>query len=162
MVRKRGTLLDVVSDVFAEKTSSFDSPIGVERVEKVGSDVIRIQFIDDVDCDLLCREAIKEGHRVEKGSFTPRIIYNGAIIARVGSESDPKKRRSIFIYLIPFDKEEMSTYREVVAVRCGVMDPRTGRVNAEKCLQYNLMVIRLLERYRKTRYESLPKRLEFH
>ena len=155
-------MLGVISDVFAEKTSSFDPPIGVELVEKVDSDVIRIQFMDDVDCNLLCREAVKEGCRVEKGIFTPRIIYNGAIIARVGSESDPAKRRSIFIYLIPFDEKEMNAYREVVAVRCGVMNPRTGRVNPEKCLQYNLRVIRLLERYRKARYERLSKRLEFH
>jgi len=162
MVRRRGTLIGVISDVFAEEASSFDLPIGVEWIEKVGSDVIRIQFVDDVDCDLLCREAVKEGHRVEKGSFTPRIICKGTIIARVGSKSDLKKKRSIFIYLIPFDRKEMSTYREVVAVRHGVIDPRTGLVNYEKCLRYNLKVIRLLERYRKTRYESLSKRLEFY
>ena len=162
MVRRKGTLLGVISDVFAENTSSFDPPLGVEKVEKVDSDVIRIQFTDDVDCDLFCREAIKEGYRVEQGIFAPRIICKGSIIARVGSRSDPEKRRSVFIYLIPFDRREMSTYREVVAVRHGVIDPRTGRVNFEKCLQYNLKVIRLLERYRKTKYESLSKRLEFH
>jgi len=155
-------MLDVISDIFAEGTSSFDPPLGVELIEKVGSDVIRIQFRDDVDCDLLCREAVKEGYRVERGGFTPRIIYNGTIIARVGSESDPAKQRSVFIYLIPSDKRKMSTYREVTAVRHGVLDPRTGRVNFEKFLQYNLRVIRLLERYRKARYESLSKRLEFH
>ncbi len=155
-------MLDVISDVFAEGASSFDPPLGVELVEKVDSDVIRIQFVDEVDCDLLCREAVKEGYRIERGSFAPRILHNGAIIARVGSRSDPKSQRSIFIYLIPFDGKGMSVYRKVVAARHGVIDPRTSRVNPERCLRYNLKVIRLLERYRKTRYESLPKRLEFH
>jgi len=155
-------LLDVISDVFAENTSSFDPPLGVERVEKIDFDVIRVQFIDDVDCDLFCREAVKRGYRVEKGRFAPRIIWKGTIIARVGSRSDPAKQRSIFIYLIPFDKKKMSTYREVAAIRHGIIDPRTGLVNFEKFLQYNLKVIKLVEGYRKIRYESLSKRLEFH
>jgi hypothetical protein len=162
MTRRRGTLLDVISDVFAENRSHFDPPIGVERVEKVDSDVIRVQFIDDVDYDLLCREAIKEGYRVEMGRFAPRVVYKGTIIARVGSESDLAKGRSIFIYLIPSSRRKMSTYRGVTAVRHGVMDPRTGRVNLAKFFQYNLKVIRLLERYRRARYEGLSKRLEFY
>ena len=155
-------MLGVISDVFAENASSFDLPLGVERIEKVNSDVIRVQFIDDVDCGLLCREAIKEGYCIAKGEFTPRIICNGTIIARVGSESDSAKQRSIFIYLIPFDEKEMNTYRKVAAVRHGVMDPRTSHMNFEKFLEYNVKVIRLLDRYRKARYESLSKRLEFH
>jgi len=159
MTRRKGTLLGVISDIFAENASSFDPPVGVELIEKVNSDTVRVQFIDDVDCDLLCREAIKEGYRVERGRFTPRIIYDGTIIARVGSQSDPAKQRSIFIYLIPFDEGEMNMYRKVAAVRHGVMDPRTGRMNFEKFLEYNLKVIRLLERYRKIRYKSLSKRL---
>jgi len=162
MTRRKGTMLGVISDIFAKNISFFDPPLGVEQIEKINSDAIRIQFVDDVDCDLLCREAIKEGYHVERGRFTPRIIYNGTIIARVGSESDPAKQRSIFIYLIPFDKKEMSTYREVTAIRHGIIDPRTDHVNFEKFLRYNLRVIRLLERYRKTKYENLSKRLEFH
>jgi len=162
MTHKKITLLDVISDIFANGKSSFKLPSGVELIEKVDSDVIRVQFVDDVDCNLLCKEAIKEGFRVEKGRFTPRIIYNGTIIARVGSESDPAKQRSIFVYLIPFNRREMSTYREVVAIRHGIMNARTGRINFEKFLQFNFRVIKLLERYRKSRYESLSKRLEFH
>ena len=155
-------MLGIISDVFAENRSHLDLPLGVECVEKIDSDVIRVQFIDDVDYDLLCREAIKEGYRVEMGRFAPRIIYKGTIIARVGSESDPAKRRSVFIYLIPSSMREMSTYREVTAVRHGVMDPRTGHVNLERFFKYNLKVIKLLERYRRARYEGLSKRLEFH
>ena len=162
MTRRKYTLLDVISDVFGESSKSSDLPIGVEHVEKVDSDTIRVQFIDEVDCDLLCKEAIREGYSVARGEFTPRIVYKGTIIARVGGRSDPARQRSVFIYLIPPDKREMSTYREVVAVRHGVLDPRTGLVNSEKFLQFNLKVIRLLERYRKMRYESLSKRLEFH
>ncbi|MCD6325523.1 hypothetical protein J7L97_04460 [Candidatus Bathyarchaeota archaeon] len=79
MTRRKGTLLGVISDIFAENASSFDPPVGVELIEKVNSDTVRVQFIDDVDCDLLCREAIKEGYRVERGRFTPRIIYDGTI-----------------------------------------------------------------------------------
>ena len=162
MTRRRGTLLGVISDVFAENRSDFDPPLGVERVEKVDSDVIRVQFVDEVDSELLCREAVKEGYRVEMGRFAPRVVYKGTIIARVGSESDIARRRSIFIYLIPSSRREMSVYREVTAVRHGVMDPRTGHVNLEKFFKYNLKVIRLLERYRRARYEGVSKRLEFH
>jgi len=162
MKHRRGTLLDVISDVFAESTSSFNPPLGVEKVEKIDSDVIRIQFLDDVDCDLLCREAIKRGYHVERGRFAPRIIWKGTIIARVGSRSDPAKRRSVFIYLIPFNRREMNAYREVAAIRHGILNPRTGRLNFERFLRYNLNVISLLESYRKIRYERLSKRLEFH
>ena len=53
MKKRRGTLLDVISDIFAEKTSLFEPPLGVEDVEKVDSDIMRVQFISDIDCDLL-------------------------------------------------------------------------------------------------------------
>jgi len=162
MTQKRYTLLDAISEVFAESDEPSNLPMGVEQVEKIDSDVVRVQFIDEVDCNLLCKEAIREGYGVAGNGFTPRIVHKGTIIARVGGRSDPAKQRSIFIYLIPSDKKEMNTYREVVAVRHGVLDPRTGLINSEKFLKYNLRVIRLLERYRKLRYESLSKRLEFH
>jgi len=161
MKKRRGTLLDVISDIFAEKTSLFEPPLGVEDVEKVDSDIMRVQFISDIDCDLLCREAIKEGYTVRRGWFTPRIIWNGTIIARVGSKSDRARRRNIFIYLIPPNAEEMSTYRKVVAIQHGVLDPRTNKVDPEKFLWYNLRIIKLLENYRKAKYEKIRERLEY-
>jgi len=162
MDRRRYTMLDAISEVLSDKRSPMKLPAGVERVERISSDIIRIQFADDVDYSILRAEAIREGYRVESGIFTPRITYHGTIIARVGGESDPAKQRSIFIYLIPPDKSEMNTYRRVVAMRHGVIDPVTGRLNFQKFLEYNLKIIRLLSRYRKARYENLPEKVEFH
>jgi len=162
MNRRRYTMLDAISEVFSDKRSPTRLPPGVERVERISSDVIRIQFADEIDYGILRAEAIRGGYRIESGMFTPRITYNGTIIARVGGESDPAKQRSIFIYLIPPDKSEMNTYRRVVAVRHGVIDPVTGRLNLNKFLEYNLGIVRLLERYRKARYENLPEKIEFH
>ncbi|RLI13282.1 hypothetical protein DRO35_00660 [Candidatus Bathyarchaeota archaeon] len=161
MKKRRGTLLDAISDIFVGKTPIFKPPLGVEEIEKIDSDIVRIQFVDDIDCDLLCKEAIKEGYTVKRGWFTPRIIWDGTIIARVGGESDMTGQRSVFTYLIPPNEKEMSTYRRIVAIQHEVLDQRTNRINSEKFLWYNLRVIKLLENYRKTKYERLRERLEY-
>ena len=153
------TLLDVISGLFEDGGSlSQDLPLGVEKVEKITLDSIRINFSDEVDCELLTRIAEDEGYIVKSESVAPRVIDKGTIVARVGSRSDPGRRRDLFLYLIPSDEERMSMYRRVVAARKGVLDIETGRIDYERFYQYNLRIIRLMERYRKE-YQNIAERL---
>jgi len=154
------TLLDVISGLFEDGGSlSQDLPLGVEKVEKITLDSIRINFSDEVDCELLTRIAEDEGYIVKSESVAPRVIDKGTIVARVGSRSDPGRRRDLFLYLIPSDEERMSMYRRVVAARKGVLDIETGRIDYERFYQYNLRIIRLMERYRKEKYQNIAERL---
>ena len=154
------TLLDIISGLFEDGGSSFqDLPLGVEKVEKITLDSIRINFSDEVDCELLTRIAEDEGYIVKSESVAPRVIDRGTIVARVGSRSDPGRRRDLFLYLIPSDEKRMSMYRRVVAARKGVLDIETGRIDYERFYQYNLRIIRLMERYRKEKYQNIAERL---
>lgn len=154
------TLLDVISGLFEDGGSlSQDLPLGVEKVEKITLDSIRINFSDEVDCELLTRIAEDEGYIVKSESVAPRVIDKGTIVARVGSRSDPGRRRDLFLYLIPSDEKRMSMYRRVVAARKGVLDIETGRIDYERFYQYNLRIIRLMERYRKEKYQNIAERL---
>jgi len=154
------TLLDIISGLFEDDGSSFqDLPLGVEKVERITLDSIRINFSDEVDCELLTRIAEDEGYIVKSESIAPRIIERGTIVARVGSRSDPGRRRDLFLYLIPSDEKRMSMYRRVVAARKGVLDIETGRIDYERFYQYNLRIIRLMERYRKEKYQNIAERL---
>jgi len=154
------TLLDIISGLFEDGGSSFqDLPLGVEKVERITLDSIRINFSDEVDCELLTRIAEDEGYIVKSESIAPRVIDKGTIVARVGSRSDPGRRRDLFLYLIPSDEKRMSMYRRVVAARKGVLDIETGRIDYERFYQYNLRIIRLMERYRKEKYQNIAERL---
>ena len=154
------TLLDIISGLFEDGGSSFqDLPLGVEKVEKITLDSIRINFSDEVDCELLTRIAEDEGYIVKSESVAPRVIDRGTIVARVGSRSDPGRRRDLFLYLIPSDEKRMSMYRRVVAARKGVLDMETGRIDYERFYQYNLRIIRVMERYRKEKYQNIAQKL---
>jgi len=154
------TLLDIISGLFEDGGSSFqDLPLGVEKVEKITLDSIRINFSDEVDCELLTRIAEDEGYIVKSESVAPRVIDRGTIVARVGSRSDPGRRRDLFLYLIPSDEKRMSMYRRVVAARKGVLDMETGRIDYERFYQYNLRIIRVMERYRKEKYQNIAEKL---
>ena len=59
MDRRRYTMLDAISEVLSDKRSPIKLPAGVERVERISSDIIRIQFADDVDHSILRAEAIR-------------------------------------------------------------------------------------------------------
>lgn len=154
------SLLDVISELFGGEDSSFDLPVGVEEFTRVTPEAVRIRFSDEVDCDLLCSVAAEEGYVIKAGTFSPRLMDKGTIVARVGSRSDPGGACNIFIYLLPPVVEQMSTYRKVTAVQVGVLDPETGKMNLEKFYEYNLRLIRLVEKYRKGRYESMTRKLE--
>jgi len=154
------SLLDVISELFDEGTLSLDLPSGVEKVERVTSEAVRVKFVDKVDYDLLYMVAAKEGYSVEAGSFALRVMNKGTIVARVGSQSDPGGEHNMFIYLHPPLVEQMSTYRKAIAVRDGVLNQETGKMNLERFYKYNLKVIRLVEKYRKSKYQSLTRRLQ--
>ena len=154
------SLFDVISELFDKDRQPQDLPLGVEKVERITPESVRINFSDEVDCGLLTRIAEDEGYIVESGSIAPRIMKKGTIVARVGSQSDPGRRRDLFIYLIPPAEEQMSMYRKVVAAREGVLDLRTGRIDYEKFYHFNLRVIRLAEKYRRAKYQSITRRLK--
>ena len=154
------SLFDIISNLFDERRLSRDLPIGVVKVERVTPDSIRINFSDEVDCELLTRIGEEEGYLVKSEKVAPRVIDRGAIVARVGSRSDPGKRRDLFIYLIPPDEKEMSMYRKVVAAREDVLDLKTGRIDYEEFFEYNLRIVRFAEGYRREKYHSVKKRLK--
>jgi len=154
------TLFDVISELFDKAGSlSQDLPLGVEKVERITLDSIRINFSDEVECELLTGIAEDEGYIVKSESVAPRVMDKGTIVARVGSRSDPGKRRDLFLYLIPSNEKQMSMYRRVIAARKGVLDIETGKIDYERFYQYNLRIIRLTERYRKEKYQNIAKRL---
>ncbi|MEM2719114.1 MAG: hypothetical protein QXJ13_07785 [Candidatus Bathyarchaeia archaeon] len=124
-------------------------------VDLITPEIVRVTFVDKVDCDLFCGIAVKEGYSVDSQGYSPRIVDKGNIIARIGSRSDPGAERSVFLYLFPASFGAMSMYMKSVAVRLGVLNPNNGRINIEKLLKYNLRVIGLIEKYRKSRYKNL-------
>ncbi|HIE13781.1 TPA: hypothetical protein EYP70_00760 [Candidatus Bathyarchaeota archaeon] len=115
-------------------------------------ETVRINFIDEVDEDLLIRIALKEGFRVERGSFAPRIVEKDAIVARIGSRSDFGGRFDLYIYPFPPEIERLSMYRRVLASRRGLINSKTGRANLEKIHEFNLRIIRLVNSYIKEKY----------
>lgn len=152
-------LLEAISDLFEGKAPT-NLPSGVEKVERVTPESVRIKFFDEVDDGLLSRIADEEGYIVRAKGFTPRIIEKGTIVVRVGSRSDPGRRCDVYLYLFPPEKSQMSTYRRIVAQREGVLNPETGEINLEKLYGYNLRIIKLIERYRRERYRNITTRLE--
>ena len=160
MENKERSLFDVISELFEGKTLSSDLPLGVKKVERITSGVIRINFSDEVDCELLIKIAEDEGYVVKYRRIAPRVVDKGTIVARVGSQSDPGKQHDLFIYLIPPEGTQISLYRKIVAAREGVIDLETGRIDYEKFYQYNMRIIKLAERYRKEKYQNITKRLK--
>jgi len=156
---KTVSLLDVISCIFEDGGYFGDLPVGVEAVEVMTPESIRIMFIDRVDYNLFCRLAIEDGYTIDSGSYSPRIVYRGNIVARVGSKSDPGADRNIFVYIFPSSIGAMSTYMRAAAIRYGILNPTTNRINMEKLLKYNLKVIGLVEKYRKSRYQNLISKL---
>lgn len=152
------SILEVVSELLDGKELPSNLPSGVEKVERVTSEAIRIELADQVDYDLLYRVAAEEGYGIKAGGFAPRVVDKGRIVARVGSESDPGGRRDIFIYLLPPTADEMSMYTRAIAIRDGVLNAETGKINSERFYQYNLRVVRLVENYRKVKYHRLMRK----
>ena len=120
--------LDVVSELFEGK-KTYNPVTGVRVVERVTSGAVRIESVDKVDYDILEMVAAEEGYLTKSGSFTPRVVDKGVIIARVGSRSDPGRRHDLFIYLFPPDEKQMTTYARTVALQKGVYEPETKRIN---------------------------------
>ena len=145
------SLLEVVSKIFSEERVVLASnlPPGVERVERVTVEAVRIKLSEKVDEDLLSSVSREEGYQVVKGEFSLRVLRRGAIIARVGSRSDPDGSFDLYVYPIPPKLDGLSIYRRILAEREGVVDPKTGKINLEKFYDFNMGIIRLVNKYLK-------------
>ena len=146
------SLIEVISDLFDGKTASSDLPKGVKEIDRATLEATRVRFDSKVDEELLSQIAEEEGYTVEKGTYPLRVIKEGAIVLRVGSESNAGDRSDLYLYLFPPEMGRMSVYRKVVAEREGVLHPSTDAVNLEKLHKYNLELIRLVSRYLIRRY----------
>ena len=110
-----------------------------------------IRFESKVDEELLSQITEEEGYTIKRGPYSLRVVKEGTIIVRVGSESDAGGRSDLYLYLFPPEMARISVYRRVVAEREGVLRPSTGAVNLEKLHGYNLEVIRLASMFLRRR-----------
>jgi len=152
-------LLEVISKLFENGEYFGPLPVGVANIELITSETVRITFTNKVDCNMLCKIAIEKGYSIDASGYSPRIVDKGHIIARVGSRSDPGAEYNIFIYLFP-TSGIMSIYMRSAAIRHKILDPKTSKLNVERLLKYNQKIIRLVERYRRSRYQDLIEKLE--
>lgn len=146
------SLLEAVSDLFDEERAPSGLPKGIEEVERVTVEAVRIKFGDEVNQELLSRIAEEEGFSIQKGGFALRVIKKGAMIARVGSRSDFGEHFDLYVYIFPPETEKISVYRKILAEREGILDPYTGKINLEELCDFNLKAIRLVSRYIREKY----------
>ena len=145
-------LIEAISDVFESKTAIPGLPKGIEKIERVTLEAVRIRFKDKVDEELLSRIAEDEGYAFEKGTWALRVLKEGAIIARVGSRSDAGGRLNLYIYPFPPEIGKTSVYRKMLAEREDILDPSLHKVNLERLHEFNLRLVKLVDRYLKERY----------
>ena len=150
--RRSISLIEAVSDLFDGKTDTSNLPEGIKKIERVTREAVMIRFESKVDEELLSQIAEEEGYTIKKGPYSLRVVKEGAIIVRVGSESDAGGRSDLYLYLFPPETAKIGVYRRVVAEREGVLRPSTGAVNLEKLHGYNLEVIRLASMFLRRRY----------
>ncbi len=145
------SLLEAISEILGGGGAFLKSnlPPGVESVERVTAEAVRIKLSEKVDEDLLSSIAREEGYQVVKGEFPLRVLRRGAIMVRVGSRSDPDGRFNLYIYPIPPKLDGLSMYRRILAEREGVVDPETGKINLERFYDFNMGIIRLVNKYLK-------------
>jgi len=146
------SIIEAISDLFEGKTYPSHLPSCVRSVERINIETVRINFVEEVDIDLLANIAVEMGYRVEAGTFAPRIIDRDVIVARVGSRSDIGGRRDLYIYPFPPELDYISMYRKAVAVKRGIIDGETGKVNLEKLHKFNIEILSLVNRYIKEKY----------
>jgi len=148
---RAANLLQAISDLFDGRTPS-GLPTGIEKIERVTLEAVRLKFEDEIDEKLLGRIAEEEGYTTEKGSFALRVVKDGTIVARVGSRSDAGAGSDLYLYLFPPEMGEISIYGRIVAQREAVLDPSTGEKNLGNLYLFNLKVIKLVSRYIEQRY----------
>jgi len=134
-------LLQLISDLFEGRAELSDLPDGVEKIERVTAEAVRLKLKDEVDQDLLAQIAKAEGYSVDGGSVALRVVKEGAIVARAGSTSDVGGRFDLYVYLFPPELEKMNMYRQILAEHEGILDPHTSKIDVEKSLGFNLAVI---------------------
>jgi hypothetical protein len=150
--RRSTSLIQAISDLFEGRTASPRLPKGIEKIQRVTLEAVRIEFADKIDEELLSQIAEEEGYAVKDGTFAVRIVKQGAIIARVGSRSDAGGRYNLFVYLFPPEISRMSVYRRMQAEREGILDPSNGKIKLEKLHNFNLDVVKLASKYQRKRY----------
>lgn len=150
--RHSASLIQAISDIFENKPDIPGLPKGVEKIERVTLESVRIKLTDKVDEELLSKIAEDEGYAFEKGTWPLRVIKEGAIIARVGSRSDAGGRLNLYIYPFPPEMEKISVYRRMLAEREGILDPSMRKINLERLHEFNLRLMKLVNRYLKERY----------
>jgi len=146
------SLLQAISDLFDFNATSMFLPKGIAKIERVTIEAIRIEFHDKIDEGLLSRIAKEEGFATEKGSFPLRVVKNGTIIVRVGSESDIGGGFDLYLYLFPAEMQKISLYTKLVAEREDILDRSTGEINLGNLHKFNLKVVKMANRYTKERY----------
>ena len=146
------SLIQAISDVFENKAAIPGLPKGIEKIERVTLEAVRIRLTGKVDEELLSQIAEDEGYAFEKGTWPLRVIKEGATIARVGSRSDAGGRLNLYIYPFPPEMEKISVYRRMLAEREGILDPSLRKIDLESLHEFNLQLMRLLNRYLKERY----------
>lgn len=146
------SLIQAISDVFKSKAAIPGLPKGVEKIERVTLEAVGIRLTDKVDEELLSQIAEDEGYAFERGTWPLRVIKEGAIIARVGSRSDAGGRLNLYIYPFPPEMERISVYRRMLAEREGILDPSLPKIDLERLHEFNLQLMKLVNRYLKERY----------
>ena len=66
MQMEEKSLLDVVSELFEGESLLFNPVLGVEIVERVTSEAVRIEFVDKVDYDTLLEYNMKATRLAER------------------------------------------------------------------------------------------------
>jgi len=130
-----------------------DSPLyGVSEINIINRNTVRVTFRDKIDCNILSSIALGEGYTVDSGSYKPRVMDRGTIIIRVGSRSDKGGDRSLFVYLIPPSIDSMNMYDKCIASMQGILDMDGNRIDLERFINYNLRILKVVERYWEYRY----------
>lgn len=144
-------LLEAILFILDENVYEDLLPYGVNEIEVIGHNIVRVTFRDKIDCKLLSSIALSEGYTIDYGSYKLRILDRGIIVARVGSRSDKGGGRSIFLYLMPASIDAMNLYDRCVATIYGILDEE-GEIDLDKLVDYNLRILRIVDKYWEYRY----------
>jgi len=152
------TLIEVILSMM-EGGVYKNSPLhGVSEIDIINRNTVRVTFRDKIDCSILSSIALEEGYTVDSGSYKPRIMDRGTIVIRVGSRSDRGGDRSLFLYLIPSSIDSMNTYDKCIASMHGILDIDGNKIDLGKLVNYNLRILKVVEKYWEYRYGYMRRR----
>jgi|GEM_PF-1715385 hypothetical protein len=151
------TLIEVILSTMDGDVRRNPSLYGVSEIDIINRNTVRVTFKDKIDCNILSSIALGEGYTVDSGSYKPRIMDRGAIVIRVGSRSDRGGDRSLFLYLIPSSIDSMSIYDKCIASMHGILDIDGNKINLERLVNYNLRILKVVEKYWEYRYGYMKR-----